>query len=274
MRLLFLGDVVGRSGRKAVCDELPKLRARYRLDFVVVNGENAAGGFGITEPILQELLDAGADVVTLGNHAFDQREALVFIERYERLLRPLNYPTGTPGRGSGLFKAGNGADVLVITGMGRVFMTELDCPFRAIEAEISACGLKQGADAIVIDFHAEATSEKQALAHFVDGRASAVIGTHTHAPTADERVLADGTAFMSDVGMCGDYNSVLGMEVEEPINRFLTRIPRARFEPASGPATICGLAIETDDATGLARHAKALRLGGALTPTEPLFWVE
>ena len=274
MRLLFLGDVVGRSGRRAVCDELPKLRQRYRLDFVAVNGENAAGGFGITEAILQELFDAGAVVVTLGNHAFDQREALVFIDRHDRLLRPLNYPIGTPGRGAGLYKAGNGADVLVINAMGRVFMTELDCPFRAVEAEVNACGLKRGADAILIDFHAEATSEKQALAYYLDGRATAVIGTHTHAPTADERVLAGGTAFMSDVGMCGDYNSVLGMEIDEPINRFLTRISRARFEPATGPATISGLAIETDDATGLTRYAKALRLGGALAPTEPLFWVE
>lgn len=274
MRLLFLGDVVGRSGRKAVLERLPELRARNKLDFVVVNGENSAGGFGITEVICQELLDAGADVVTLGNHAFDQREALVFIDRQDRLLRPLNYPAGTPGRGSSVYKAANGADVLVINALGRVFMTELDCPFRAIDAELNACRLKQGADAVVIDFHAEATSEKQSLAYFVDGRASLVVGTHTHAPTADERVLPGGTAFMSDVGMCGDYNSVLGMEIDEPVSRFLTRIPRARFEPASGEATVCGVAVETDDATGLARSIKALRLGGALTPTEPLFWVE
>ncbi len=274
MRLLFLGDVVGRSGRKAVLEQLPDLRARSRFDFVVVNGENSAGGFGITEVICQELLDAGADVVTLGNHAFDQREALVFIDRQDRLLRPLNYPAGTPGRGSSVYRAANGADVLVINALGRVFMTELDCPFRAIDAEINACRLKHGADAVVIDFHAEATSEKQSLAYFVDGRASLVVGTHTHAPTADERILPGGTAYMSDVGMCGDYNSVLGMEIDEPVSRFLTRIPRARFEPASGVATICGVAVETDDATGLARSVKALRLGGALTPTEPLFWVE
>lgn len=274
MRLLFLGDVVGRSGRKAVLEQLPELRARNKLDFVVINGENSAGGFGITEVICQELLDAGADVVTLGNHAFDQREALVFIDRQDRLLRPLNYPAGTPGRGSSVYKAANGADVLVINALGRVFMTELDCPFRAIDAELNACRLKHGADAVVIDFHAEATSEKQSLAYFVDGRASLVVGTHTHAPTADERVLPGGTAFMSDVGMCGDYNSVLGMEIDEPVSRFLTRIPRARFEPASGEATVCGVAVETDDATGLARSIKALRLGGALTPTEPLFWVE
>jgi hypothetical protein len=274
MRLLFLGDVVGRSGRKAVVEELPKLRARYKLDFVIVNGENAAGGFGITEAILEELLDAGADAVTLGNHAFDQKDALVFIERHDRLIRPLNFPAGTPGKGASLIKARNGQDVLVINAMGRVFMTELDCPFRAIDRELTACRLKSGADAIFIDFHAEATSEKQALGYFVDGRVSAVAGTHTHAPTADERVLPQGTAFISDAGMCGDYNSVLGMDTDEPVNRFLTRIPRERFEPALGPATISGLAVEIDDATGLAVRTKGLRLGGCLEPTEPLFWVE
>jgi hypothetical protein len=172
MRLLFLGDVVGRAGRQAVLAHLPALRARYKLDFVVLNGENAAGGFGITEAILEDLLGAGADVVTLGNHAFDQREALVFIERHNRLLRPINFPPGTPGKGAGLFKAANGADVLVVNAMGLIFMPELSDPFRAVDAEIAACGLKRGADAIVIDFHAEATSEKQALGYFLDGRAS------------------------------------------------------------------------------------------------------
>jgi 2',3'-cyclic-nucleotide 2'-phosphodiesterase len=274
MRLLFLGDVVGRSGRRAVLEQLPKLRARYKLDFVAINGENAAGGFGITEVILEELLGAGADVVTLGNHAFDQRETLVFIERQDRLLRPINYPPGTPGKGAGFYKAANGADVLVIDAMGLIYMPELGCPFRAVETEIEACPLKRGADVIVIDFHAEATSEKQALGYFLDGRVSAVVGTHTHAPTADERILPRGTAFIGDVGMCGDYESVLGMDPGEPLNRFLTKIPRGRFEPAMGPATISGLAVEIDDATGLARRTAALRLGGVLTPTEPLFWVE
>ena len=273
MRLLFLGDVVGRSGRKAVVDGLPGLIGRYKLDFVVVNAENAAGGFGITEAIMQDLFDAGADVLTLGNHSFDQREALVFIERHDRLLRPLNYPKGTPGKGSGLFRARNGADVLVMNAMGRVFMTELDCPFHAVEAAVNACPLKSRADAIMLDFHAEATSEKQSMGVFLDGRVSLVVGTHTHAPTADERVLPGGTAFMSDAGMCGDYTSVLGMESEEPVNRFLTRIPRARFEPASGTATLSGIAVEIDDRTGLATHAKGLRLGGALAPAEPHFWV-
>jgi metallophosphoesterase (TIGR00282 family) len=274
MRLLFLGDVVGRSGRRAVIDDLPRLRARYKLDFVAINGENAAGGFGITEAILMELLDAGADVVTLGNHSFDQKDALVFIERHPQLLRPINYPPGTPGRGVGLFKAANGTDVLVINAMGLVYMPELDCPFRAVDREIEACGLKRGADAILVDFHAEATSEKQAMGYFVDGRASCVVGTHTHAPTADHRVLPRGTAFVSDIGMCGDYESVLGMEPAEPLNRFLTKIPRGRFEPAMGPATLSGLAVEVDDSTGLARRTTGLRLGGVLAPTEPLFWVE
>jgi metallophosphoesterase (TIGR00282 family) len=274
MRLLFLGDVVGRSGRQAVLAHLLRLRERYRLDFVAVNGENAAGGFGITETILKELFDAGADVVTGGNHSWDQKEALVFIARHDRLLRPINYPEGTPGKGAGLFKAANGADVLVINAMGLVYMPEIGCPFRAVEHEVEACGLKRGADAIVVDFHAEVTSEKQAMGHFLDGRVSAVIGTHTHVPTADERTLPKGTAFISDVGMCGDYQSVLGMDPAEPLNRFLTKIPRGRFEPALGPATIAGLAVEINDATGLAERTMALRLGGALTPTEPLVWVE
>jgi len=274
VRFLFLGDVVGRVGRRAVLDNLPDLRARYRLDFVVVNGENAAGGFGITESIFQSLLDAGADVVTSGNHVWDQREALVYIERQERLLRPINFPAETPGRGVGLFRAQNGADVLVMNAMGQIFMNNLNCPFEAVDRELSSCPLKVGADAIIVDFHAEATSEKQAFGYFVDGRASAVIGTHTHTPTADDRVLPGGTAFMTDVGMCGAYESVIGMDAEEPVNRFVTKIPRGRFEAALGDATISGLAFETDDATGLVTRLNALRLGGVLKPTEPLFWID
>ncbi len=266
MRLLFLGDLVGRSGRKAAIEALPGLIEAHAIDFVVVNGENSAGGFGISESILEELLDAGADAVTLGNHAFDQRETLVYITRQERLIRPLNYPPGTPGRGSALIKARNGAEVLVINALGRTFMNELDCPFRGIDDELSACPLKERADAIFIDFHAEATSEKQALGYYVDGRASVVVGTHTHVPTADERILPAGTAYMSDAGMCGDYNSVLGMELNEPISRFLSRIPRSRFEVALGPATVCGLAVTTDDATGLATHVSGFRMGGELAP--------
>ena len=273
MRLLFLGDVVGRVGRRVVAEHLPKLIKRWNLDFVVINGENAAGGFGITEQIHGELLDAGAEVVTLGTHCFDQRETLVYIGRQERLLRPLNYPKGTPGKGSGLFRARNGADVLVATALGRVFMPEMDCPFRALDGEVTACTLKQGADVVLIDFHAEATSEKQAVGLFLDGRVSVVVGTHTHVPTADDRVLPGGTAYMTDAGMCGDYASVLGMEADEPLNRFLTRVPKGRFEPASGPPTLSGFAVDIDDKTGLATAAKAVRLGGVLAPSEPQFWV-
>jgi 2',3'-cyclic-nucleotide 2'-phosphodiesterase len=273
MRMLFLGDVVGRPGRTAIIETLPVLRERYGADFVVVNGENAAGGFGITEQILTELLDAGADVVTSGNHVWDQREALVFIERHDRLLRPINFPQGAPGRGAGLFKASNGADVLVINAMGRVFMGDLDCPFRAVDRELEACALKRGADAILIDFHAEATSEKQALGFFVDGRASALIGTHTHVPTADEQILNGGTAYISDAGMCGDYDSVLGMSKDEPLSRFLTKIPNGRFQPAQGSATISGVGIEIDDATGLATAIAPIRLGGRLSRAEPQFWL-
>lgn len=272
MRLLFLGDIVGRTGRKAVVEALPGLRRRFALDCVVINAENAAGGFGITEAILDELIEAGADAVTLGNHAFDQKDALVFIERYPQLIRPINYPKGTPGRGASLVKTASGADVLVVNAMGRIFMPEMDDPFRAVDAELTACRLKQGADAILIDFHAEATSEKQALAYFVDGRASVVVGTHTHVPTADDRVLPHGTAYISDAGMCGDYNSVLGMDIEEPINRFITKIPRQRFEPALGPATIAGLAVDIDDKTGLASACGALRIGPHLEPAAPAFW--
>ncbi len=274
MRLLFLGDIVGKAGRKLLIETLPGLRKRYRLDVVIANGENAAGGFGITEAILQSLLDAGVDVVTGGNHSWDQREALVFIERHERLLRPLNYPPGTPGRGRLLLETASGAKVLVINLMGRVFMANLDCPFRALEAELEAAPLRQVADAIIVDFHAEATSEKQALGAFADGRVSLVIGTHTHTPTADDRVLPGGTAFMTDVGMCGVYESVVGMRAEEAVRRFTTAMRSERFEPAKGEATLSGLAVEIDDATGLARRTHPLRLGGSLRSTEPLFWVE
>lgn len=272
MRLLFLGDIVGRTGRAAVIEQLPGLITRYALDFVIINGENSAGGFGVTEAILNDLLDAGADCVTLGNHAFDQKETLVFIERTDRLIRPINFPKGTPGKGATMLKAKNGADVLVINAMGRVFMTELDCPFRAVDNELTACKLKAGADVIFVDFHAEATSEKQAFGYFVDGRVSGVVGTHTHTPTSDHRVLPGGTAYMSDAGMCGDYNSVLGMDPDEPLSRFLTKIPRTRYEPAFGPATLSGFCLDIDDATGLTTRCAPLRLGPHLEPAAPAFW--
>src|SRR5258707_920054 len=272
MRILFIGDIVGRSGRTIIGERLPGLIADRKLDLVVINGENAAGGFGITETIYNELIDAGADAVTLGNHAWYQREALVFIERAPRLVRPVNYPKGTPGRGAALVDTKNGKRALVINAMGRIFMDALDDPFASIERELAACPLKSGADAIIVDIHCEATSEKQAMGFFCDGRASLVVGTHTHVQTADYRVLPGGTAFITDVGMTGDHDSVIGMNKAEPLQRFVRRIPSAKFEPASGPATLCAVAVDIDDATGLAARVAPVRLGGQLSEARPDFW--
>lgn len=260
---------MGRAGRVAVLETLPRLRETLAIDFVIANGENAAHGFGITEKICDELLDGGIDVLTTGNHIWDQREALVFIERQDRLLRPVNFPKGTPGKGSGLFEAKSGERVLVVNVMGRVFMDPLDDPFRAVEAELDACPLAEIADAIIVDIHAEASSEKMAMGHFVDGRASLVVGTHSHVPTADTHILAGGTAYQTDAGMCADYDSIIGMKKEEPIAKFLSKTPSGRFTPAEGPATLCGVLIETDPKTGLAVSAEPLRVGGKLSEAWP-----
>lgn len=273
MRFLFLGDVVGRPGRIAVQERLPGLREAWSLDCVVINGENAAGGFGLTEAICDEFLAAGADVVTLGNHSWDQREALVFIERQQRLIRPANYPPGTPGRGAAVVEARNGARVLVVNVMGRLYMDALDDPFAAAERELSACPLGEVADAVIVDVHAEATSEKQAMGYFLDGRASLVVGTHTHVPTSDTRILPGGTAYQSDAGMCGDYDSILGMNREEPVRRFLQKTPGARLEPASGEGSLSGVAVEIDDATGLAKAVWPVRVGPNLIEAVPTPWI-
>ena len=272
MRILFVGDVVGRSGRAAILEYLPGLVTDWALDLVIVNGENSAGGFGITEAIYQELCDAGADAITLGNHAWDQREALVFIDRAPKLIRPANFPKGTPGRGSALVDTKNGKRALVINAMGRVFMTPFDDPFATIARELEACPLREAADAIVVDFHCEATSEKQGVGYFCDGRVSLVVGTHTHVPTADHQILAGGTAYMTDAGMTGDYDSIIGMQKEEPLRRFTSGIPSGRFEAAGGTATLSGVAVETDDATGLAQRIAPVRIGGRLAPALPEFW--
>jgi metallophosphoesterase (TIGR00282 family) len=272
VRILFIGDVVGRTGRNAITERLPNLVRDWKLDLVVVNGENSAGGFGITEAIYHEMIDAGADAVTLGNHSWNQKEALVFIERAPRLIRPLNYSRNTPGRGAALIEAKNGARTLVLNAMGRVFMEPLNDPFEAVDRELSACPLREAADAIVVDFHAEATSEKQGMGYVCDGRASLVVGTHTHVPTADHQILAGGTAYMTDAGMTGDYDSVIGMDKDEPVQRFMTGIPSARFEPATGVATLSGVAVETDDSTGLATRVAPVRLGGRLSQSSPDFW--
>jgi metallophosphoesterase (TIGR00282 family) len=272
LRILFIGDVVGKTGRTAISEHLPGLIRDWTLDLVVVNGENAAGGFGITEAIYNDFIDAGADAVTLGNHAWNQKEALVFIERAPRLVRPLNFPRHTPGRGAALVDTKRGARALVINAMARVFMEPLNDPFSAVNRELEACPLREACDAIVLDFHGEASSEKQGMGFFCDSRVSLVVGTHTHVPTADYQILSGGTAYMTDAGMTGDYDSVIGMQKEEPLRRFTTGISSARFEPAGGVATLCGVAVETDDATGLAKRIAPVRVGGRLEPARPGFW--
>lgn len=269
MRILFLGDVVGRAGRDAVERELPRLRAALALDLVVVNAENASHGFGLSPEMARAFLAAGADVLTLGNHAWDRKEIIPFIEQEKRLIRPLNYPPGTPGKGAVVVEVPGNRRALVLQAMGRLFMELLDDPFRAIQAELAKHRLGGTVHAIIIDFHAEATSEKQAVAHSFDGMASLVIGTHTHVPSADHRILPGGTAFQSDAGMCGDYDSVIGMQKGTAALRFWRKVPSERLAPAEGEATICGLFVETDDATGLAKRAEPLRLGGALSPLMP-----
>ena len=271
MRLGFFGDVVGRSGREGVTMHLPALRRRLGLEFVVVNAENAANGFGITEKTANELFQAGADCLTLGNHSWDQKEALTFIAREPRLLRPVNYPrlSDVPGAGAYLYETPMGRRVLVVSALGRVHMDSLDDPFSAVDRELEACPLGAAADAVIVDIHAEITSEKMAMGHFCDGRASLVVGTHTHVPTADAQILPGGTAYQTDAGACADYDSVIGMQKEEPLRRFTTRIAQGRNQPALGPATVCGVFVETDDATGLARRVEPIRIGGRLKPHVP-----
>ena len=269
MRLLFCGDIVGRPGRAAVVDHLADLRKRLALDFVVANGENAAGGFGITGKICQELFEAGVDAITGGNHMWDQRETLSYIDGEPRLLRPQNYPASTPGRGSGLFPAPKGRKVLVVSVMGRLFMDALDDPFACVERELAKHRLGVSAQAIILDVHAEATSEKMAMGHAVDGRVSLCVGTHTHVPTADTMILPGGTAYQSDAGMCGDYDSVIGMDKAVPIARFTRKLPTERLSVARGEGTLCAVFVETDDKTGLALRAEPVRVGGRLTGTLP-----
>jgi metallophosphoesterase (TIGR00282 family) len=271
MRLAFFGDVVGRSGRDGLAEHLPMLRRRLGLEFVVVNAENAAAGFGITENTARELFDSGADCLTLGNHAWDQKEALTYIVREPRLIRPLNYPalSYAPGRGAQLFETETGRRVLVVNLLGRVHMEALDDPFSAVDRELEACPLGAAADAVIVVKHCEATSEKMAMGHFCDGRASLVIGTHTHVPTADNQILNGGTAYQTDAGACADYDSVIGNQKDEPLRRFTTRVSGGRYKPAEGPATVCGVFVETDDATGLARRIEPIRVGGRLTQVIP-----
>src|SRR4029077_18437342 len=269
MRILLLGDAVGRSGREAVATSLPRLREALRIDLAVVNAENASHGFGLAPDMATALFAAGADVITLGNHAWDRKEIIPFISENPHLLRPLNFPPGTPGSGAIVVDVPGGRKALVMQAMGRLYMDALDCPFRGAAQELAKHRLGGTVGAILVDFHAEATSEKMAFAHSFDGQVSLVIGTHTHCPSADGQVLPGGTAFQSDAGMSGDYDSVIGMAKQGAATRFWRKLPGERLAPAEGEATVCGVFVETDDTTGLARTVAPVRVGGRLAAAMP-----
>lgn len=271
MKILYLGDVMGRAGRRAITENLDRLRTEWRLDFIVVNGENATGGMGLSAAHARVLLDAGADCLTLGDHAFDQKDMLSFIEQEPRIIRPLNFSKAAPGKGARLITARNGRKVLVTQALGQVFMKRpFDDPFSALEPVLKAHPLGGQAAAVIVDIHCEATSEKMATGHFCDGRASLVVGTHTHVPTADAMILPGGTGYLSDAGMCGDYHSVIGMEKAEPLRRFITGMPKERFTPANEEATLSGVYVETDDRSGKATRILPVRQGGRLQQSGPL----
>jgi hypothetical protein len=242
--LLLCGDVVGRTGREIICQQIPSLRKEHNLDAVIVNGENAAGGFGINASICRDFFACGVDVITTGNHIWDQRDIIHYIDQEKRLLRPVNWTSGAPGQGSVLFKTVKGYNIAVINVMGRLFMEALGDPFEALEKEVLK--YQKIADMIVVDFHAEASSEKLAAAYYFDGRIGALVGTHTHVPTADARILPQGTAYQTDLGMCGDYNSIVGMTRETAIPRFLKKGPVPRLAVAEGAAELWGCIITFD----------------------------
>ncbi|PUB18657.1 TIGR00282 family metallophosphoesterase [Yoonia sediminilitoris] len=270
MKILFLGDVMGRAGRAAIAENLPRLRNEWQLDFVVVNGENATSGMGLSGDHAKLLLAAGADVLTLGDHAFDQKDMLKFIENEQRIIRPINFAKNAPGVGARVFQATQGRKVLVAQVLGQVFMKRpFDDPFSALDGVLRQYPMGGQIQASLVDVHCEATSEKMATGHFCDGRASVVVGTHTHVPTADAMILPKGTAYLSDAGMCGDYNSVIGMDKTEPMQRFITGMPKARFTPATEEATLSGLYVETDDRTGKANRVVMVRQGGRLAQAGP-----
>jgi metallophosphoesterase (TIGR00282 family) len=270
VKILFCGDVMGRSGRTAIKTHLPALKRDLAVDLAIVNAENAAHGFGLTERLCGELYDAGAHILTTGNHVWDQRELIPYIDRDPMVLRPANFPVGTPGNGWRLHVLADGRTALVVNLMGRLFMDALDDPFARLDAILKDHSLGgAGRTAIVIDFHAEASSEKMALAHHADGRVSAVLGTHTHVPTADAQILPGGTGYMTDAGMCGDYDSVIGMQKAASVRRFVTKMPGEKPQVAEGEGTLCAILLITDDATGLARRIEPVRIGGRLAPALP-----
>lgn len=264
MKILFCGDVSGRSGRDALKKYIPQLRQQLNLDFVVVNGENAAHGFGITPVICKEMYDAGVDVISTGNHIWKQKEIISYMGTDKRLLRPVNYPATAPGYGYGIYETAANLKVLVINVIGRVFMEPADDPFAAVQNILSTYSLGSNVHAVIIDIHGEATSEKYAMGHFVDGRATLVVGSHSHVPTADHHILKKGTAYQTDAGMCGDYESIIGLKADMIMMRFLKSYANERPTPADGEATLCGIYVESDDKTGLAKVIKPIRLGGIL----------
>lgn len=271
MRILFLGDVIGRSGRDAISARLPGLRERLRADLVVINGENASHGFGLAPDMARSMFEAGADVITLGNHAWDRREMIAHIGTEPRIVRPLNFPPGTPGAGSYIAVLADGRRALVVNAMGRLFMDPLDDPFAGLAELLTRHRLGGTVQAIVVDLHAEASSEKMAFGHSFDGRVSLVVGTHTHTPSADHQILPGGTAYQTDAGMCGDYDSVIGMDKSIAAARFWKKMPGERLTPAGGEATLCGLFVETSPADGLAQRVAPVRLGGRLSQAMPDF---
>tara|TARA_B100001540_G_scaffold315106_2_gene341548 strand:- start:1968 stop:2783 length:816 start_codon:yes stop_codon:yes gene_type:complete len=271
LKVVYLGDVVGRAGREAVLARLPDIKARLKPDLVVVNGENAAAGFGITGKIADAFFEAGIDVITTGNHAWDQKETQSYINQQPRLIRPINYPAGTAGQGSVIVEDVRGRKALIINVMGRIFMDPLDDPFAGVARVLEKATLGGTVQFVLVDIHCEATSEKMAMGHFVDGRATLVVGSHSHVPTADAQILDGGTAYQTDAGMCGDYNSVIGMEKEQPLQRFTRKISTGRFTPALGEATVCGVFVESDDRTGKAKFVAPLRLGGRLMEHWPQY---
>jgi len=266
--LLFIGDVVGRSGRDAVAAHLPGLIETHAPELVILNGENSAHGFGITAPICQQFFDLGIDVITTGNHVWDQKDILGFVDGEPRLLRPLNYPKGTPGHGVHAVQGRTGKRVLVANLMLRLFMDAMDDPFAGIDRYLAQAPLGGAVDAIFVDVHGEATSEKMAMGHYLDGRVSAVVGTHTHVPTADHHVMAGGTAYQSDAGMTGDYRSIIGMKTAPALHRFTRKTPSERLTPADGEGTLCGCLVRIGG-DGLARAIEPVRIGGALSAAAP-----
>ena len=262
MNILILGDIMGPSGREAIAKNLPDIIKKKKLDFVIINGENAANpGVGITKKNFEEFLKAGADVITTGNHVWDQKEVMEFISVEKRLLRPQNLPKGSPGNGSGIFTSKNNKKVAVINLMGNVFMNKCEDVFQEAKKFIQTVKLKEDADFIIVDIHGEITSEKMAMGYLFDGKATMVVGTHTHVPTSDHRIMEKGTAYQTDIGMCGDYNSVIGMDRDNSLKKFLKDSSATKHYPALGEATISGLMVIADDKTGLANKVEPIVLG-------------